>query len=944
MQSSQNPVEKALSILSTEPDPLVSLGKALNVIRTATQVCRVYIFKMRRELDGILVVDYEFESCSDGVQSFVDNPEMKGVPIYPKFKRWADKFDLNEPVYGLIQEFPESERQLLEFQQIKSTLAVPINTYHGLCGFVGLDDTKTNRVWTADEIQMIKKFSTVLGLFMIRILEHQSLQSEQFRHGILIDESPVAIIETDSNLNILSWNRSAQETFGFTEEEAVGRCGDFLIAEQDRDYFRKCYSLLLESGKKEFKKVWKHTLEAYDKSGNHLLLEWRSRILLNHSGLIKSVISVARDITQIQKQQQELEERENLYRNLFETMSDGVVYQDSEGKITQANKAACEILGLTLDQMQGRTSSHPEWKAVTEAMELFPGDEHPAMVALRTGKPVFSTKMGVYHPEQNTYRWISINATPEFRNGEDKPFRVFTLFRDITSEFNLFSQLRRNRDLFLMFLDEIKVGIWLRNDKQELIYVNKALGEIFKISTKDFYEDASLRYLDYVHPNDRAEVLANHNLHLNSKKELQTEWRLIRSDGSQRYVHVRLINIQIPGDPENWYSVGFMTDLTDQKRVLEEMRQGRVAAEQLSNLRSNIISSISHEFRTPLTGILGFSTLLKGISPQGEHHEYLDMIEQSANRLHHILESILSYSILDSSRQELRPQEFDLELHLEEKLREFETNCKYRDLYFQWFFSEDSIVYTDKNIVTSIIDELLENAYKFTKNGGIRLNVDVRNRSIQIQVRDTGIGIPENANHFIFEPFRQSSEGHSRNNEGAGLGLAIVSKQIQLLGGNISHHPNELGGTVFKVTLPMMEAKANTSGSRKKVITSTRDINILYVDDNSVLTSMVAKFLSGYKIQTAKSYEEGLSMAKYTLFDIILLDINLREEKDGHALCKEIRKLEWYTKVPIFAVTAYSLDQIENYMGAGGFDQYIGKPFTGEELKNRINGRFGLNA
>ena len=128
-----------------------------------------------------------------------------------------------------------------------------------------------------------------------------------------------------------------------------------------------------------------------------------------------------------------LRKSEEKYRTLFETMAQGIVYQDADGKIVSANPAAERILGLTLDQMQGRTSMDPRWRAIHEDGSDFPGETHPAMVALRTGKEVRNVVMGVFDPKRGKHNWININAVPQFRSGETKPFQVYTTFEDITA-------------------------------------------------------------------------------------------------------------------------------------------------------------------------------------------------------------------------------------------------------------------------------------------------------------------------------------------------------------------------------------------------------------------------------------------------------------------------------------------------------------------------------
>lgn len=146
------------------------------------------------------------------------------------------------------------------------------------------------------------------------------------------------------------------------------------------------------------------------------------------------------DMTERKRVEAALRASEETFRNLFETVPQGVVYQDRDGRITAANPAAQRILGLTLDQLQGRSSIDPRWHAMREDGSPFPGHEHPAMVTLRTGKPVNNVVMGVGRPDDSQV-WILVNATPVFKHGEVD--EVFTSFEDITQRVQLSAELRR---------------------------------------------------------------------------------------------------------------------------------------------------------------------------------------------------------------------------------------------------------------------------------------------------------------------------------------------------------------------------------------------------------------------------------------------------------------------------------------------------------------------
>jgi PAS domain S-box-containing protein len=166
------------------------------------------------------------------------------------------------------------------------------------------------------------------------------------------------------------------------------------------------------------------------------------RALQESAGKTVGFQAIITDITERKRTEEALRVSEEKHRTLFETMMQGVVYQDSNGRIVSANPAAERILGLTLDQMQGRTSMDPRWKAIHEDGSDFPGETHPSMVALKTDKEVRNVVMGVFNPNSEEYRWININAVPQFKPGEAKPFQAYTTFEDITERKRMEEEIR----------------------------------------------------------------------------------------------------------------------------------------------------------------------------------------------------------------------------------------------------------------------------------------------------------------------------------------------------------------------------------------------------------------------------------------------------------------------------------------------------------------------
>ena len=397
------------------------------------------------------------------------------------------------------------------------------------------------------------------------------------------------------------------------------------------------------------------------------------------------------------------------------------------------------------------------------------------------------------------------------------------------------------------------------------------------------------------------------------------------------------------------------TDITERKKFELELRKEKERAEQLSQIKTNFLANMSHELRTPMVGILGFSELLTSMVEDGEQKEFADMIYLSGTRLMETLNQILDISLVESDKLELKITEFDVVALTKEVIQLFELVANKKSLYLNIDSSLDScIVKLDMGLTRQILNNLINNAVKFTKEGGVRLNVlKEMSENIEyavIKVTDTGIGIPEDKIDLIWEEFRQVSEGHGRSFEGNGLGLSLCKKFADLLGGILSIEESVLGkGTTFKVMLPLnkdfMVPDIPEVILSKKLTTEKHAIpeidnglNVLYVEDDLPSGILMKNCLKNIcKLDIVTTGEDAVEAAKKKKYSLILMDINLGDGINGVTACDEIKLIDSYRNVPIVAITAFAMVGDKEKFLEKGFDNYMSKPYVNMDLPKFVN-------
>lgn len=417
---------------------------------------------------------------------------------------------------------------------------------------------------------------------------------------------------------------------------------------------------------------------------------------------------------------------------------------------------------------------------------------------------------------------------------------------------------------------------------------------------------------------------------------LDIEFRTVISDELR---HLRLLGDDHFAQPGIDGFLIHVRDVTDRAAFDAEMLKSRDRAEEMSRLKSVFLTNMSHEIRTPLTTILGFAEIL--VEEVNEDAlEFVHLIQQGGERLLDTLMSILDLARLESSSFDITPEPFDVAAKIGEMCRLMAPLADEKGLSLEFSQHDDAIeAVMDISAVERVVSNLVSNGIKFTKEGGVTVSLEADEDHVLIHVADTGIGISEEFMPFLFEDFKQESEGLSRIHEGSGLGLSITKRLVQLMKGNIMAESEKGRGTVFTVALPRngdAAAVDANGGTNEDVEPRTR---VLVVEDNADTRTLVNHLLrKNYDVRCATDADDALQLAADEKYDVLLVDINLGKGKSGEDVLHAIKSLPDYGDTPVIAVTAYAMPGDRERFFNEGFDEYVSKPFSKQRLLEALEG------
>lgn len=507
----------------------------------------------------------------------------------------------------------------------------------------------------------------------------------------------------------------------------------------------------------------------------------------------------------------------------------------------------------------------------------------------------------------------------------------------IKAESNIIENELKYREI----ADLLPQGILETDEHYVLTYVNDAWLESFRYSRNDL--DNELNLFKTVYSEDETKIIQN----VKDDRTKHIEYKALRKDGTSFNAILYTTPIFRLGKFRGIR--GILMDITERKKYIENLTSEKVKAQESDKLKSTFLANMSHDIRTPMNAIIGFSEILEShYDNDDERYECIQHIKSNGEILVNLINDIIDISKIEAGELQLQKSPTDLNAIINDLYKTFsiaqgmKENENLRLIRSVPLGDESIIILTDPLRLKQIFSNLINNAIKFTREGfvefGYRIN---ENHLLELFVKDTGAGINKNRLNEIFKPFKQANNQYIKR-EGTGLGLAISKELVQLLGGEIWVESTEEVGSVFSFTLPFnpiesIERYSMDNNIKKNQSCYLENKTILIAEDEDSNYKLLEKVLMKRKVKVmrAANGKEAYELIRNNhQFDIILMDLQM-PILSGYQALKKIK--EYDNNIPVIAQTAFAMTGENQKCLEAGFIDYISKPIDLKDLISKLN-------
>lgn len=446
------------------------------------------------------------------------------------------------------------------------------------------------------------------------------------------------------------------------------------------------------------------------------------------------------------------------------------------------------------------------------------------------------------------------------------------------------------------------------------------------------------QFFNCISENYRSEVRYSLKQLITGEKENLSEEYKIRSitgRGTEIWIASYAIATERDKNGVALYIVGGANDITKRKKLEIELERDKILAQQASKQKSAYLANMSHDIRTPLNAIIGFSGIMAEMDDRKERDSLISIIKSNSDILLRLIDDILDISKIEAGTLAFSYTNVNINQLFDELQPVYQMKMAGNvSLVFEKPL-EECIISTDRSRLTQVLTNFVTNAVKFTSKGTITVGYDVQNdkKEILLYVKDTGCGISQDNLKVVFDRFVRLNTTAA----GTGLGLSISSLIVEAMGGRIGAESKENEGSTFWFTLPYKKDDTETTESFQvaapQLSNIKTDITILIAEDNESNYLLVSSILKQFKLIHAWNGEEAVNMTKAYNPDVILMDI-MMPIMDGYQAMAAIR--EFSPEIPIIAVTAYASSEDKKKIEDAKFSGFVAKPVNSKVLINTI--------
>jgi hypothetical protein len=626
---------------------------------------------------------------------------------------------------------------------------------------------------------------------------------------------------------------------------------------------------------------------------------------------------------------------EERFRLIAENTADTIMVLDLNLNITYVSPSVFKLRGYTAEEMFEQVLDQIFTPASMLKANKFFADQ-TTLEASGKADPsrTESLELEEYCKDSSTI-WVEISFS-YIRDVNQKPTRILTVSRDITLRKKAEEEVR----ILLRAVEQSPATIVITDTDGKINYINSKFTELTGYTQEEaFQQDTRILKSGEMPPDHYKEMWQA----LNNGNEWFGEFQNKKKNGELYWERSSISPIFDTNGTITHY-LAVKEDITERKKTEKELIEAKEKAEESDQLKSAFLNNISHEVRTPMNAIIGFSQLLSTNETSAEtRNQFIEIIIRSTHQLLSIITQIIDMATIEAGQEKTSSKEIYLNSLIKSLFKQFSSEAGKKNISLKYtaaLYDNADNISTDETKLLQVLSNLLSNAFKFTKQGSIEFGYTVKETFLEFYVKDTGIGIPNEMFEEIFKRFRQVERSHAREFGGSGLGLSISKAYVELLGGKIwlSSIPGK--GSEFFFTIPYNKVQLNARSDKETGVKINSEPiglkTILVAEDENFNFLLISRYLSKANIVVlhAENGMDAVDLCKTNnQIDLVLMDLKM-PVMDGYEATKQIR--EFLPDLPIIAQTAYITDIDKNKAFEYGCNDFISKPFSEELLISKI--------